>query len=40
MSGKGELTVTRASGEKEIHPVDEKTKKRFSIDVGIGDKMQ
>lgn len=40
VSGKGKLTIIRASGEEEIHPVDDKNKGMFSIDVGIGDTMQ
>lgn len=40
VSGKGKLLIHRASGETEIHLVGGWNKQEFSIDIGIGDKMQ
>ncbi len=40
VSGKGKLKITRANGEEEVHPVDDKNEQKFSINVGIGDTMQ
>lgn len=40
VSGKGTLTITRASGEEEVYPVCDDAQEKFKIDVGIGDTMQ
>lgn len=40
VSGRGKLIITRADGEEEVYPVYDDIKKKFQIDVGIGDTMQ
>ncbi|MFH1832821.1 MAG: hypothetical protein ABH816_01455 [Candidatus Levyibacteriota bacterium] len=39
-SGKGNLDIKRANGEKETYQVGEKPEEKFSISVEIGDLMQ
>jgi len=40
VSGEGVLVITRTDGNEEIYPVSEDVNQHFSIDVGIGEKMQ
>lgn len=40
LSGEGQLTITRIEGNKEVYLFDDRTQKKLSVDVHIGDLMQ